>query len=103
VTFTTDPFTDFNSSIRPRAIMIGAKKLTRNTCSRHRHRCRSSRAARRSPFRRNRRVVDQRMQSAAVEPLADHINGPGGILVIREIDLDMVFRPRFPRACSGNG
>ena len=31
VTFTTDPFTDFNSSIRPRAIMIGAKKLTRNT------------------------------------------------------------------------
>src|SRR6478752_6827892 len=31
VTFTTEPFAAFNSSISPRAIMIGAKKLTRNT------------------------------------------------------------------------
>jgi hypothetical protein len=31
VTLTTDPFTAFNSLISPRAIMMGAKKLTRKT------------------------------------------------------------------------
>src|ERR1700716_4261560 len=31
VTLTTEPFAAFNSSISPRAIMIGAKKLTRKT------------------------------------------------------------------------
>jgi hypothetical protein len=32
VTFTTEPLAAFNSSISPRAIMIGAKKLTWKTC-----------------------------------------------------------------------
>jgi hypothetical protein len=32
VTFTTEPLAAFNSSINPRAIMIGAKKLTWKTC-----------------------------------------------------------------------
>ena len=33
MTFTTDPFAAFSSSISPRASMIGAMKLTRNTFS----------------------------------------------------------------------
>jgi hypothetical protein len=35
VTFTTEPLAAFNSSTSPRASMIGAKKLTWNTCCQH--------------------------------------------------------------------
>ena len=88
--------------------MIGAKKLTRNTWLQVSMSV-SIVPSREPPFalRRNRGVVDQRMQRAALEPLADFADRARGVGVIGKIDLDVIlgagvpwaiFRERMPRA-----
>ena len=96
---TTEPLAAFNSSISPRAIMIGAKKLTRKTwlqVSTSVSIGAEPRAA--CALRRNRGVVDQRMQRAALEPLADFADRARGVVVVGEVDLDVILGAGVPRA-----
>ena len=99
MTFTTEPLAAFSSSISPRAIMIGAKKLTRNTW-RPGVDVGIDRAQPCAAFGlgRDRGVVDQRMQLAAVEPRADFLDRARGVGVVGEVDLDVVLGPGVPRA-----
>jgi hypothetical protein len=52
---------------------------------------------------RDRRVVDERVQPAALrfQPLLHHGDGLHRVVWIGEIDLDVVIRPRLPRAILG--
>ena len=54
-------------------------------------------------LRRDRRVVDQRIQPAALcfQPLLHHGDRLHRIVGIGEVDLDVVFRPGLPRAILG--
>src|SRR5207302_8259236 len=47
---------------------------------------------------RDRRVVDEGMELTALEPVLDLGDRRKRVVRIGEIDLDMIFRPRFPRA-----
>ena len=49
-------------------------------------------------LRRDRGVVDQSVQRAAFQPLADFRNRPRGVGVVGEVDLDVVLGSRVPRA-----
>src|SRR5205085_5980387 len=49
-------------------------------------------------LRRNRGIVDERMQRAAFQPPADFGNRAGGVVMVSKVDLDVVLRPRVPRA-----
>jgi hypothetical protein len=54
-------------------------------------------------LRRDAGIVDQRLQSAAGQAVADFVDGPLGIGGIGQIDLDMILRSHFPRAVLGKG
>src|SRR5207302_6421457 len=56
-----------------------------------------------SRLRRNRGVVDQRMQRAAFQPLADFRNRPRGVGVVGKVDLDMILWPGVPWAVFREG
>ena len=47
-------------------------------------------------LRRDRGVVDQRVQLAAFQPLADFRNRARGVGVVGEVDLDVILRARRP-------
>ena len=49
-------------------------------------------------LRRNRGVVDQRVQLAAFQPLADFRDRPRGVGMVGEVDLDVILRAGVPRA-----
>ncbi|GCC47718.1 hypothetical protein chiPu_0032117 [Chiloscyllium punctatum] len=49
-------------------------------------------------LRRDRGVVDQRMQLVIVQPLPDLRDRAHGVVMAAEIDLDVIFRPGAPRA-----
>src|ERR1700722_10717916 len=48
-------------------------------------------------LRRYRSIVDQCMQHAAFEALADFRDCPRGIVVVGKVDLDVIFRAGVPR------
>ncbi len=54
-------------------------------------------------LRGNRGVVDQRVQRAAFQPLADFRNRPRGVGVVGEVDLDVILRACAPRAFLREG
>ena len=77
--------------------MIGAKKLTRNTwlqVSMSVSIGAEPRAA--VGLRRDRGVVDQRVQLVVLQPLADFRNRARGVGVVGEVDLDVILRARRP-------
>ena len=49
-------------------------------------------------LRRDRGIVDQRVQLAAFQPLADFRDRARGVGVVGEVDLDVILRPGAPRA-----
>ena len=88
-------------SIRPRASMIGAKKFTWNTVIQSRwSRLQAAQPAASLALRRDRRVVDERVQPAALrfQPLLHHGDGRKGVVGIGEIDLDVVLGACLPGA-----
>src|SRR5436190_18462147 len=47
---------------------------------------------------RNSGVVNQRVQRAALQTLPDFLDGPRGVAVVGKVDLNVILRPRTPRA-----
>ena len=99
---TTEPFTVFNSSISPRAIMIGAKKLTRKTwfqVSRS-----VSTLPSLLPFAAFGEIAALLTSACSWPPsrrFADLVDRAQRIGGIGEVDLDVILRPRVPRALLG--
>src|ERR1700704_5059117 len=97
VTFTTEPFAAFNSSISPRAIMIGAKKLTRNTW------LQASMSVSIEPSRPPPAAFGEIAALLTSACSAPPSSRPRGVGVVGEVDLDVILRARAPRAFLREG